>query len=253
MNWGRAKTILILAFLFLNVLLGYQLWADRFSPTASERDSASLVEETKKLLESKQIRVVPAIPKDTPKLSTINVRYPEGFREPKEVVLPKPIRFISLLSRATLREIETKTSIGRFSAYHLDSSLSKENVHIFHQLYRELPMFDVTLQLFAENGEITGYKQTYVEVKSGGGPEDPSGQKIISAYTAVRTLAESYLSEGAVITDIKLGYHGQLFDSEDQTFVPSWRITLSDGEPYYVHAFTGAVEAIQPFDTRAGR
>jgi regulatory protein YycI of two-component signal transduction system YycFG len=107
-------------------------------------------------------------------------------------------------------------------------------------------MFDVPLQLFAENGEITGYKQTYVEVKSGGEPTDKAGQKIISAYAAVRSLAENYLSEGAVITDIRLGYHGQLYDSEDQTFVPNWRISLSDGEPYYVHAFTGAVEAIQP-------
>lgn len=247
MNWGRAKTILIMAFLFLNVLLGYQLWADRFSPTASERDSASLIEETEKLLDTKRIKVVPTIPKDTPKLSTINVRYPEEYREPKEMVLTKPIRFISLLSRATLREIESKATISHFGSYRLDPSLSEENIHVFHQLYRELPMFDVTLQLFAENGEITGYKQTYVEVKSGGGPEDKAGQKIISAYSAVRTLAESYLSEGAEIKDIKLGYHGQLFDSEDQTFVPSWRITLSDDEPYYVHAFTGAVEAIQPY------
>ncbi|WP_438445152.1 two-component system regulatory protein YycI [Gorillibacterium sp. sgz5001074] len=247
MNWGRAKTILIMAFLFLNVLLGYQLWADRFSPTASERDSATLIEDTEKLLDTKSIRVISAIPKDTPKLSTINVRYPEAYREPKEMELAKPIRFISLMSRTTLREIQSKSLISHFDQYRLDSPVSKDGVYVFHQLYRELPMFDVVLQLFAENGEITGYKQTYVEVKSGGGPNDPSGQKIISAYTAIRTLAESYLSEGAVITDIKLGYHGQLFDSEDQTLVPNWRITLSDGEPYYVHAFTGAVEAIQSY------
>lgn len=246
MHWGRAKSILIVAFLFLNLLLGYQLWADRFSPTAAERDSAGLMEETEKLLESKRIRVVPPIPKETPKLSTISVRYQEEFRVPKQVKLAKPIRFISLLSRATLREIENKSSIKHFSEYRLDSATGTDEVHLFHQVYRELPMFDVTLQLFAENGEITGYKQSYVEVKSGGDPKDLSGQKIISAYAAVRSLAENYLSEGAVITDIRLGYHGQLFDSEDQTFVPNWRVTLSDGEPYYVHAFTGAVEAIQP-------
>jgi regulatory protein YycI of two-component signal transduction system YycFG len=255
MNWGRAKTILILAFLFLNVLLSYQLWADRFSPTASERDSANLVEETEKLLSTKRIRVMPSIPKDTPKLTTINVRYPEEYRNPKQVTLAKPIKFINLLSRTTLREIESKATISHFNSYQLDTanaSEAKDDVHVFHQIYREMPMFDVTLQLFAENGEITGYKQAYVEVKSGGGPGEPSGQKIISAYAAIRTLAESYLSEGAVITDIRLGYHGQLFDSEDQTLVPNWRITLSDGEPYYVHAFTGAVEAIQAFGRGPG-
>jgi regulatory protein YycI of two-component signal transduction system YycFG len=253
MHWGRAKSILIVAFLFLNLLLGYQLWADRFSPTSAERDSAGLIEETEKLLESKNIRVMSPIPKDTPKLSTISVRYREEYRVPKHVKLSKPIRFISLLSRTTLREIQSKATIDHFDVYRLDSAAGREGVHVFHQIYRELPMFDVALQLFAENGEITGYNQTYVEVKSGGDPKDLTGQKIISAYAAVRSLAENYLSEGAVITDIRLGYHGQLFDSEDQTFVPNWRVTLSDGEPYYVHAFTGAVEAIQSYEREISR
>lgn len=245
MDWGRAKSILILSFLALNLILGYQLWSDRFSQTASERDSADLMEETDKLLESKGIKVLSEIPEDTPKLTTINVRYQEEYRIPKQVKLAKPIKFISLLSRTTLKEIQNKTTIDHFEAYRMDSSASEENTYLFHQIYRELPMFDVELQLFAENGEITGYKQSYVEVKSGVEPKEKSGQRIISAYAAVRSLAESYLSEGAVITDIRLGYHGQLYDSEDQTFVPNWRVTLSDGKPYYVHAFTGAVETIR--------
>lgn len=246
MDWRRAKSILIFAFLCLNLILAYQLWADRFSQTALNRDAADLEAETKKLLESKNIRVMPDIPKDTPKLSIINVRLREEYRAPKEVKLEQPIRFISLLSRSTLRDIQNRSAISHFDAYRLDASVNRKDVFLFHQVYGELPMFDVPLQLFAENGEITGYKQTYVEVKSGGEPTDKAGQKIISAYAAVRSLAENYLSEGAVITDIRLGYHGQLYDSEDQTFVPNWRISLSDGEPYYVHAFTGAVEAIQP-------
>jgi regulatory protein YycI of two-component signal transduction system YycFG len=246
MDWRRAKSILIFAFLCLNLILAYQLWADRFSQTALNRDAADLEAETKKLLEAKSIRVMPTVPKDTPKLSIINVRFKEEYRTPKEVKLEQPIRFISLLSRSTLREIQNKTALEHFDAYRQDTSIGRKDLFLFHQMYRDLPMFDVTLQLFAANGEITGYKQTYVEVKSGVEPNDKNGQKIISAYAAVRSLAENYLSEGAVITDIRLGYHGQLYDSEDQTFVPNWRISLSDREPYYVHAFTGAVEASQP-------
>lgn len=248
MDWRRAKSILIFAFLCLNLILAYQLWADRFS-SALSRNTAGLEAEKKlleKLLESKNIRVVPDIPKDTPKLSVINVRFQEQYRKPREVKLDKPIPFINLMSRSTLREIQNKTSLDHFQDYRLDNSSDKRDMFIFHQMYSEWPMFDVTLQLFAQNGEITGYKQTYVEVKSGVEPVNPSGQVIISAYAAVRTLAENYLSEGSVITDIRLGYHGQLYDTEDQSFVPNWRISLSDREPYYVHAFTGAVEAIQP-------
>lgn len=248
MDWSRAKSILIFAFLCLNLILAYQLWADRFSQTALNRDAANQEAEMKKLLESKNIRVITDIPKETPKLSVINVRFMEQYRKPKEVRLEQPIRFISLLSRSTLREIESKTSLDHFSSYRLDNAISQNDEFVFHQIYRELPMFDVTLQLFAQDGEITGYKQTYVEVKSGVEPDDPEGQKIITAFAAVRSLAENYLSEGSVITDIQLGYHGQLYDSEDQSFVPNWRILLSDRELYYVHAFTGAVEAVQPVE-----
>jgi regulatory protein YycI of two-component signal transduction system YycFG len=247
MDWRRAKSILIFAFLCLNLILAYQLWEDRFSQAASDQETADLEAETRKLLESKTIRVIPEIPKETPKLPIINVSLREEFRNPQVTRLSQPIRFISMLNRSTLREIESKSGLRHFDAYRLDTSYGRKDVFLFHQIYRDLPMFDVTVQLFAENGEITGYKQTYVEVKSGVEAADKSGQRIISAYAAVRSLAENYLPEGAVITDIRLGYHGQLYDSEEQSFVPNWRITLSNREPYYVHGFTGAVETtVQP-------
>lgn len=247
MDWRRAKSILIFAFLCLNLILAYQLWEDRFSQAASDQEAADLEVDTRKLLESKSIRVIPEIPKETPKLPIINVSLREEFRNPQVTRLSQPIRYISMLNRSTLREIEGKSGLRHFDAYRLDTSYGRKDVFLFYQIYRDLPMFDVTVQLFAENGEITGYKQTYVEVKSGVEASDKSGQRIISAYAAVRSLAENYLPEGAVITDIRLGYHGQLYDSEEQSFVPNWRITLSNREPYYVHAFTGAVETtVQP-------
>jgi regulatory protein YycI of two-component signal transduction system YycFG len=109
-------------------------------------------------------------------------------------------------------------------------------------MYDAVPMFDVTLRLFAEKGEITGYKQAFVEVQSG---VEQKEQKVISAYTAVRTLVESYLSAGSIIKDIQLGYHGQRFDSETHPMLPFWRVVLDKGDPYYVQAFSGAVEGNQ--------
>jgi hypothetical protein len=53
------------------------------------------------------------------------------------------------------------------------------------------------------------------------------------------------LPVGSVITDIQLGYHGQRFDSETQPMLPFWRIVLEKGAPYYVQAFSGAVEGNQ--------
>jgi regulatory protein YycI of two-component signal transduction system YycFG len=135
-----------------------------------------------------------------------------------------------------------KADIPNATEYQLDHSLEKGDVHVFNQMYGDIPMFDVTLQLFAEKGEITGYKQAYVEVQSG---VDQKDQKVISAYTAVRTLAQNYLPAGSVITDIQLGYHGQRFNSETHPMLPFWRIVLDKGDRYYVQAFSGAVEGNQ--------
>lgn len=246
MDWGRSKTILIVSFFLLNLLLSYQLWLNRWYQNVSKSDTADMIEEMNKQLAAKNIRVLADVPKETPKLSQITVRFRDEYRTPKQVKLPQPVRFVSLFSRTTLRDIQSKTAIEHFDAYRLDTVMSTENRYVFHQVYGGLPMFDVTLQLLAENGEITGYKQTYVEVQSGGEPIEKGAQKIVSAYAVIRSLAENYLNDGAVITDVKLGYHGQLYDSDIQYFPPYWRISVSEREPYYVQAFTGAVEEAHP-------
>lgn len=242
MDWGRAKSILIVSFLLLNLMLAYQLWVNQWYQNAAKSDTADMIQEMDKQLAAKNIRVLVDIPKETPKLSQITVRFRDEFRTDKQVKLQQPVKFVSLFSRATLREIQSKTAIEHFDAYRLDQVTSTDNHYVFHQVYGGLPMFDVSLQLFADNGEITGYKQTYVEVQSGGEPKEKGVQKVVSAYAVIRSLAENYLNEGASITDISLGYHGQLYDSDIQYFPPYWRICVSDREPYYVQAFTGAVE-----------
>jgi len=61
----------------------------------------------------------------------------------------------------------------------------------------------------------------------------------------VRLLAERYLKSGDVIRDIRLGYHGPMYDSESQLLAPKWRVMLEDGDIYYVHAISGEVERPQ--------
>jgi regulatory protein YycI of two-component signal transduction system YycFG len=58
----------------------------------------------------------------------------------------------------------------------------------------------------------------------------------------VSILAEKFLSEGTAIIDVRLGYHGQVFNSETRVLAPFWRVLTESGEQYYVHAITGAVE-----------
>lgn len=241
MDWSRAKTILIVSFLFLNIIIGYQLWSVRFDQSASAADTASMIEETNKLLDSKSIRVLTEMPKETPKLKQITVKLDDKNRSASRVALDAPIRTSGLPGKSAMRELLIKAKILHADSYAIDAATSKDDLYVLQQTDGNVPIFDVTLQLFVEKGEITGYKQTYVEVQSGGGQKE---QKVISAYTAVRALAEK-IPEGSIITDVKLGYHGQQYDSETQVLLPFWRVVMSEGEPYYVKAYNGEIEGLQ--------
>jgi regulatory protein YycI of two-component signal transduction system YycFG len=218
------------------------MWATRWDPGLFNSGITALKDETELLLTSKNIRVLQDIPKEVPKLRQISVKFADNNGNPSLVTLQQPVVYSSFTSKNGLRDLAFKADIANATQYKLDESSVKNDLFVFNQMYEAVPMFDVTLQLFAKKGEITGYKQAFVEVQSG---VEQKVQKVISAYTAVRTLAESYLSTGSIIKDIQLGYHGQRFDSETHPMLPFWRVVLDKGDPYYVQAFSGAVEGNQ--------
>ncbi|MBO9608800.1 MAG: two-component system regulatory protein YycI [Paenibacillaceae bacterium] len=241
MDWSRAKTILIVSFFFLNVLLGYQLWAVRFDQSTSAADKKSLIEETNKLLESKNIRVLTKVPEETPLMKQLTVKLDEKSRNPAVVALTTPLRVSGMPGKSGFRDLLAKAKVPHAALYSADPAISTEIVYMLHQNEQNVPLFDATLQLFVSGGEISGYKQTYVEVQSGGEQKE---QKVISAYTAIRALAEK-IPDGSIITDIKLGYHGQQYDSETQVLLPYWRVLLAEGNPIYIKAYNGEIEGLQ--------
>jgi regulatory protein YycI of two-component signal transduction system YycFG len=80
---------------------------------------------------------------------------------------------------------------------------------------------------------------SYAEVDTSATTDAP---KILSAHTILVNLAEMYLPSGTVISDVRLGYHGPIFESEKRVLAPYWRVVVSNGDTYYVHAMNGAVE-----------
>ncbi|MNH92322.1 YycH protein [compost metagenome] len=240
MDWGRAKSILILSFLFLNIVLGFQLWDSKSKETELTLDTSLITAELERALLSKNIRISKELPKDVPKLREITVKFDESIRSDEKVQLRKPTTVTNILSKATGKNSTVAAEIPHLDQYQFDSK--KDGVIQFNQLFNQLPMFEVRLELFENNGQITTYQQAYVEVESG---EEQKEQKVISAQIAVRSLVDKYLLDGTVITDVRLGYHGQLYNSQMQYMIPSWRVLTDNGDPYYVQAFTGAVDEPQ--------
>jgi regulatory protein YycI of two-component signal transduction system YycFG len=243
MDWGRAKMILIVSFFMLNAVLGYQLWTTRSDLLEFDANTASAAEEIQRLLKSKNIQISTELPKEVPRLKEIVVRFTEMEKSDKQIILEVPFKYSPLMSKVSPRDTAAaRAAIPNMDKYQYDPVLSANEVYVFHQLYGSLPMFEVRLELFEQNGMIASYRQAYVEDQSAGAQKE---QTVISPYTVLRSLIETYFPSGSVVSSIKLGYHGQEYNSQTRFMVPYWRVTLGNGDIYYVHAFNGAVEPPQ--------
>jgi regulatory protein YycI of two-component signal transduction system YycFG len=241
MDWSRAKTVLIWAFLFLNVLLGYQLWMDElnlntFSVNAAKRD------EMNRLLALKDIRLEASIPEGTPVLSEITV----SLRTAEQTLEPQPLKdpfTRTLLNDFSLVRSSLAKNIPEIDVYQPDpyAAAAGGPAYVMNQLHVDLPMFEMRVELFAEEDTIASYRYAYSEVEPANAAAS-KGQEVLSVYIVLGSLAENYLPQGATVSDVRLGYHGPIFESETQVLAPYWRIVLSTGETYYVHAVNGAVE-----------
>ena len=237
MEWGKAKTILIVTFLILNMILGYQLWihsrvTDSYFAQAEARDDMN------QLLRSKNIRLEGEISREMPHLREITVTFSEAYNPPEPVELDSPVDAQPILRGNAGKR--TEELLPRLDEYAYDPMQSQAGVYVLNQLYDGMwPMFEINLKLFHDNGRITRYEQQYGVVEAEHGEEE---LQVLSAYKVVSFLAERVLPEGSVIREVRLGYHGQVYDSDIQVLAPKWRITLGNNDVYYVHAINGELE-----------
>ncbi len=245
MDWGRAKSVLIISFLILNVILGYQLWLDMRERLNTNVDLADLAPETLRIMQEKNIRLPANIPSETPRLSELTFRYTSRAGLTDKIRLETPVN-----SRIAFYESELLEGLGstipQLEQYRFDVPTRRDDAFVFHRLSEDgRPMFDVKLELYYSNQKIDAYRQDLIEIvetKPGGEDDEQSGATVLAASKAVTNLIENYLQAGSVIREVLLGYHGQIFNSDDiQAAEPAWRVLLEDGTVYYVNAISAEV------------
>ena len=235
MDWGRAKTILILSFFMLNLLLGYQLWYDQVSPAAGNADAVEAALETEEILAARNIALKVKVPADTPKLRDLTVAITPIQGEPRTVRLRTSFPAAELDDKTGLNA-SLSQQIPDAESYRLDPILSTNARYVLYQMYGDYPMFDVKLELFAQDGMVYAFRQSHAEVMN---QHMMREQKVLSGIRAVGILAENRLAPGTSIIDVQLGYHGQAFNSETRALAPYWRIVTDRDEQYFIHAITG--------------
>ncbi|SEU08817.1 two-component system regulatory protein YycI [Paenibacillus sp. NFR01] len=239
MDWGRAKNVLIYAFLVLNLILCYQLWIDLRDQASANLDFTSLSEETQAVMEQKGIRVLCPIPAATPKLPNITYRYSGDEQNQDPVKLKEPIDSGLMYSSFADLSKALAGQIPDIGSYQFDSQESEVGKFVLHPLVDgKWPMYQIRLELLNSNQKIVAYRLPKLELGATGTADV---QKVLPASQALSSLIEKYLPTDSIVKEIELGYYGELFNSESQVASPMWRFMLENGSAYYVDAISADI------------
>ncbi|OAB40544.1 hypothetical protein PMSD_01160 [Paenibacillus macquariensis subsp. defensor] len=239
MDWGRAKNVLIYAFLLLNLVLGYQLWNDVREQVSTNLDYTSLDENTQKIMQEKNIQLLCPIPPRTPALPKITYHFKSSeSSDPVDLTKPLDSKLVFMGDELT-KALEKQ--IPDFKKYRYDPMESEYGAFVFHPLVEnEWPLFNdqLKLKLFYREQKITSYQLSITEIIPSNDEEE---QKVLHASDALAKLINNnYIPENSAVKDIQLGYYGEMFNSENQVAAPVWRFTL-ESEIYYVQGISGDV------------
>lgn len=240
MDWGRAKTILILTFLVLNVMLGFELWWNRTGLNGPGSQTDIAINEIKQILAIKGISMQAEIPKEMPNLKKYVVKLEEEIGRKNAELSPA----VSLAGPPSAGKLEAAlgSAIPRLREYVLDTLQVHSDEYVLHQLLANHPVYGIELRLYQRNGSLYRYDQRYVQTISEVDPDQP----ILSAALAFRRLLESDdLQAPATVREIRLGLSYRPFDNSEGLAVPTWRVAVETGTGqwrwFYIDAFSGEV------------
>lgn len=244
MDWGKAKNVLIYAFLVLNLLLCYQLWMDLRDQVSANLDFTSLSAETQAVMEQKDIRVLCPIPAATPQLPDITYTYSGEEQDDPPVLLEEPIDSGLIYSSFTELSRALEGQIKDIANYRFDeqeTEVGQVGKFVLHPLVdNKYSLFQVRLELINNNQKIVAYRVPKIEIGASSS-EDKDVQKVLPASQALSSLIEKYFPADSVVKEIELGYYGELFNSESQVASPMWRFMLENGSAYYVDAISADI------------
>lgn len=279
MNWEAAKTWLIMVFLVLDILLGWQYVQSRQEAASYTESYPDLLANTKTLLAAQNFSLQAVIPQDhpsLPSLQTDTAKIPfkqlqkSVFPGAKQVVVDEGAGQIATdVGQLRLESVDTwkvdysnpphvtrqnsKGILGYVwdaSQYRLDKALTAGEFHVFDELYHNRPLFDATIIAHQTNGRLAGYEQSLAGTVHEVGTAKPT----ISALDALTSLSNSVDKSASpkdnVIEHIELGYALKAQSQPQSTtgqssgyWFPVWRIVTTTQQVYYINAFTGEIDS----------
>lgn len=257
MQWSQIKTLFILCFLVLNVYLLIQ-FLDK-----QQKNDLDVMEQEESTI-SQRLALedikIPKLPEGELEESYISVKQ-KSFTD-------KEMGELAKFDNQTPSLIDDKMIVSDFKKpvpiadtdeakevvknstlfpddYHYWNWNKELNVLIFFQTKNDQPIYynqrGALLVFLNDKDEATFYTQTMLgeEIED----FDNSKKPLIKPVRAIDTLYNRYeLHPGEEVTEAKIGYYTALpMESDEQTFAPTWRITINGERNYFIHAIEGFV------------
>lgn len=274
MDWSKAKTLLILTFLILNVYLAVQLIDRMVDPriATTNADGKTVLKERKideKKLQpvSKEIGYLTAevdssslAPEPGSPIQDAITSVKNQIEWSVRLTKPHPLEAKAMRDSATSF---VQASVVYGTDYTFWKYDSKHKEMTFVQTYKEQPLYStpqqsreddamigpslLVLQL-NEQKEIVSYKQRHLNKVV----RQAQDVTLLSASESVIQLSEQGLFPASKrMTSQKLGYFCLVTEGTKsvQILPPTWQIELNGEELYFVNAIDGGVQTIERLDT----
>lgn len=179
MDWSRAKTILIIAFIITNLFLGYNVWQKSSYGYVDERAMEDRITEVVAILESKGVEVEAPIPKDTQIQGILTVEYMEispqelaslifGDRKVYPVTQENSVKYVEgseILEIKNNREV-FYTNLDRRNGYGRNLS-ERDAIRIGETFLKDIKLYKPGMVIDSIAQTQTGYFINYIQQYQG--------------------------------------------------------------------------------------
>ena len=243
MNWSKAKTILIIALLFTNILLIYT-YGFHGKEEGEMQDKATLVE----VLASQNIYLNVDIPEKHESMPILSIQYAETDRElvEREMREVEPVD-VNVGKASYIKTAESflqncgyMTDTVELSEVQIEPNAETDNRKIvrFRNIYNDIAVEESYMVCTFEDGVLVDFDRYWLE------PVSLSKKKIrtISAAAAmISFMSEATEDEPTVIEDIELVYWLKdagfnAYTAVSDMAFPAWRVTYNGGQVRHIDA-----------------
>ncbi|MFC7440136.1 two-component system regulatory protein YycI [Laceyella putida] len=243
MDWSRAKTILIIAFIVLNLFLGLQLnQLVKQQSDYVETEEISLAQ-LKQIAKKNNIRF-PDEPSKTPaKLAAFNATVTpvtlDGWKKNERGSYSKT--FAAPLAYRSDRELAGLLSkeVPDFGDYKPMAEAKDKRVYV--QTVKGRPIWDATLEVELVGSAIKALHLVHYELS-----QLPTEEELLTYPSALYQVIINYDTSGpASISQPKLGYRAKAYSGEKDILVPYWQFEVGDNLIYLNATKRGANEKME--------